>query len=645
MDKDDDMETQRTIGIKITDLNPHLTCILCGGYFIDATTIIECLHPFCRACIVRYLESSKFCPICEVMVHKTRPLQNIRSDETLQDLVYKLVPGLYRNEMKRRRDFYANNSNRVRNGDAENQLPPTTSGEDRGDEALQRLIYTEDESISLSLELCTGHTEERLKFLTKENLNGKNKDKNKEVRYLLCPAAFTVAHVKKFLRMKFELGPHYEIHIFHSDEPLKDTYTLIDIAYIYTWRRNAPLRLFYSVFENDNKRPKMSNSESVPENICSKHPCKPPVQIRTSTTNSRMTTIMTSMASSQVNATPVAAATNIITPSTTTTNPNGPLSNQPLPITLSSCSPVTGTTSSKGAAVSSCASTTDTTTNHSNNVMPKTKSSTNDTAVFHKPALPPPTPKYPQNPKTLQTSKPLQLIAPKPHLDLSRRPPPFIAPKTLTHVVQLTAPKVSMATIPKPAPMQQHSHHHQQNLMQKSLSNEKFSANNFSKSSPSSPSTVLVPKTTAASASAQRILQANSLKILQNYGPKNSQPSWQKISPGSLQKSLQTNGNPKPVPMSSASHKLQPGCSSSCKGNVKAPSKNEVCLAPKAENKKMTDTVMNGNKPGSSGKNELYGATVPAAKGTKKEGSNDSSKDKLIKMNGNASKTEIASVS
>ena len=25
-------------------LNEHLTCKLCDGYFIDATTIIECLH-------------------------------------------------------------------------------------------------------------------------------------------------------------------------------------------------------------------------------------------------------------------------------------------------------------------------------------------------------------------------------------------------------------------------------------------------------------------------------------------------------------------------------------------------------------------------------------------------------------------------
>lgn len=38
------MKMHRTTRIKITELNPHLMCVLCGGYFIDATTIIECLH-------------------------------------------------------------------------------------------------------------------------------------------------------------------------------------------------------------------------------------------------------------------------------------------------------------------------------------------------------------------------------------------------------------------------------------------------------------------------------------------------------------------------------------------------------------------------------------------------------------------------
>ena len=30
--------------ISIRDTNPHIVCSLCAGYFIDATTIMECLH-------------------------------------------------------------------------------------------------------------------------------------------------------------------------------------------------------------------------------------------------------------------------------------------------------------------------------------------------------------------------------------------------------------------------------------------------------------------------------------------------------------------------------------------------------------------------------------------------------------------------
>ena len=52
----------------------------------------------CRSCIIQYLESSKYCPICDVQVHKTRPLLNIRPDKILQNLVYKLVPGLHKGQ-------------------------------------------------------------------------------------------------------------------------------------------------------------------------------------------------------------------------------------------------------------------------------------------------------------------------------------------------------------------------------------------------------------------------------------------------------------------------------------------------------------------------------------------------------------------
>ena len=122
-------------------INEHITCRLCAGYLIDATTITECLHTcelksfgtlmtllmswylictsVCKVCIVKYLQSNKDCPICNAVVHETQPVLNLRythhlahcsaipsllprlsyrADRTMQDIVYKLVPGLYKSE-------------------------------------------------------------------------------------------------------------------------------------------------------------------------------------------------------------------------------------------------------------------------------------------------------------------------------------------------------------------------------------------------------------------------------------------------------------------------------------------------------------------------------------------------------------------
>nr|XP_003222551.2 PREDICTED: polycomb group RING finger protein 2 isoform X4 [Anolis carolinensis] len=225
----------RTTRIKITELNPHLMCALCGGYFIDATTIVECLHSFCKTCIVRYLETNKYCPMCDVQVHKTRPLLSIRSDKTLQDIVYKLVPGLFKDEMKRRRDFYA-------------AYPlaevPNGSNEDRGEVSEQEKgNLSDDEIVSLSIEFYEGIREENKGMVENGNLD---KDKN-SMRFLRCPAAMTIMHLAKFLRNKMDVPSKYKVEVLYEDEPLKEYYTLMDITYIYPWRRNGPLPLKYRV--------------------------------------------------------------------------------------------------------------------------------------------------------------------------------------------------------------------------------------------------------------------------------------------------------------------------------------------------------------------------------------------------------------
>ncbi|XP_076326055.1 uncharacterized protein LOC143233582 [Tachypleus tridentatus] len=239
--------------LSLVDVNPYLTCVLCGGYFVDATTVTECLHSFCKTCIVRYLDTNKFCPICEVQVHKTRPLLNIRADKTLQDIVYKLVPGLFQNEMKRRRDFYSTHP-------IEDAC--VTSHEDRGELTEQREIYSPEDTISLSLEYGYGKNQIPTNGHSAVALDPGDGTKSKR-RFLRCPAAVTVAHLKKFVTMKYSLGQRYLIDIMYYDESLRDDYTLMDIAYIYTWKRNGPMRLFYKIMDPPTERIKTYRSTCI----------------------------------------------------------------------------------------------------------------------------------------------------------------------------------------------------------------------------------------------------------------------------------------------------------------------------------------------------------------------------------------------
>jgi len=81
----------RNITFQTRILNPHLVCTLCMGYFNDACTIIECLHTFCRACIMRHFRESQVCPTCDSNLG-TNPRDLVRTDRTLQSIVDKVFP-------------------------------------------------------------------------------------------------------------------------------------------------------------------------------------------------------------------------------------------------------------------------------------------------------------------------------------------------------------------------------------------------------------------------------------------------------------------------------------------------------------------------------------------------------------------------
>ncbi|XP_033762215.1 protein suppressor 2 of zeste-like [Pecten maximus] len=230
-----------TAKMKLSELNPHLICVLCGGYLIDATTIMRCLHSFCKTCIVHYLQTSHYCPVCTGLVHKKNPFSELRSDHLLQNIVYKAVPGLFTDEMNRRRACY-------KSKDRETEI--NIVGQ-RSVEIGRRIIISPEEKISLSLEFSTNLT-------SCEDIEGENQ--TIDVRYLLCPAAVTIGNLKKFLRLKFSLADTYLIDLYHEDEVLLDSYNLVDVAYISTWNGKDVLKLCYAIYENPAKRLKRAKS-------------------------------------------------------------------------------------------------------------------------------------------------------------------------------------------------------------------------------------------------------------------------------------------------------------------------------------------------------------------------------------------------
>ncbi|KAK7571855.1 hypothetical protein V9T40_014327 [Parthenolecanium corni] len=120
----------------LKDVNDFFICKICRGYLIDATALLECTHTFCRSCIVQRLQKKQKCPICEVQVNKT-PVLSLRPDTIMQRLVYKIVPGLYKSELLRRKKLLNETSDMVVSDD---------------ESGSQEYYFDPEEPISISLE-------------------------------------------------------------------------------------------------------------------------------------------------------------------------------------------------------------------------------------------------------------------------------------------------------------------------------------------------------------------------------------------------------------------------------------------------------------------------------------------------------------
>lgn len=184
------------------------------------------------------------------------------SDTRLQRLVYLVVPGLFRSELQRRRHFLVLNPLCP-------PLPPP----------IGAINFTLDDFVSLSLEELdetewqegeNGVLKKRDVVLPacrswkKKNVNDEMSQGGGKRRYLKCPAAVTVRHLVRLLMLKrgweetnssivngvsrIEIMYHHYGPASHSEEEiylLSPFWTLLDLAYIFHWKRVSLMVLLY----------------------------------------------------------------------------------------------------------------------------------------------------------------------------------------------------------------------------------------------------------------------------------------------------------------------------------------------------------------------------------------------------------------
>nr|XP_015199375.1 PREDICTED: polycomb group RING finger protein 1 isoform X4 [Lepisosteus oculatus] len=230
----DPLRNEEEVKVKIKDLNEHIVCYLCAGYFIDATTITECLHTFCKSCIVKYLQTSKYCPMCNIKIHETQPLLNLKLDRVMQDIVYKLVPGLQESEDKRIREFYQSRGlERVIQPATEDSVPDPAGLPYASFDHSKAHFYRYDEQVSLCLERLSSSS-------------GKDKNKLTLQKYVRCSARAEVRHLRRVLCHRLSVEKQ-QVQMLFNNESLPDHMTMKQLWLSHWFGKSQPLVLHYTI--------------------------------------------------------------------------------------------------------------------------------------------------------------------------------------------------------------------------------------------------------------------------------------------------------------------------------------------------------------------------------------------------------------
>ncbi|XP_069756692.1 polycomb group RING finger protein 5-B isoform X2 [Narcine bancroftii] len=270
----------------VREFNAFITCYICKGYLIKPTTVTECLHTFCKRCIVQHFEDTNDCPKCGIQVHETNPLEMLRNllehhlnlhlnqsfhclvhrplqqlsknsligllkdtvfatrisravskyhniipwtcrpDNTLEEIIFKLVPGLKEMEKRQEEEFWKKNKPQENGEDNEGPKAKAAKVEEEEDQDDQD-YHRNDPQIAICLD-C----------LRNNGQSGDNTVKGLMKKFIRCSTRVTVGTIKKFLSLKLKLPSTCELDVLCNGEIMGKDHTM-EFIYMTRWRLRA----------------------------------------------------------------------------------------------------------------------------------------------------------------------------------------------------------------------------------------------------------------------------------------------------------------------------------------------------------------------------------------------------------------------
>jgi hypothetical protein len=233
------------IEVPLSAVNLHLVCTLCTNYFNNACTVKECLHTFCRTCILNEFYRTTYrakggkselreycCPKCKVQLGAGDTDKIVMFDRSLQQLVDKIFP-----DLKRKRDAEV----------VPLAPPPATANNGSSSSGAKNSLTTTTTTLGFnSTNTATKPLAEKL------NIRLINADVSMpalEKPFLRTNSLFRILQLKKYICKKLGLTESEgliakDIDILVKGEVVGDEFSLLFILRT-RWRRTEDLTLDY----------------------------------------------------------------------------------------------------------------------------------------------------------------------------------------------------------------------------------------------------------------------------------------------------------------------------------------------------------------------------------------------------------------